>query len=124
MMNAQQKMKENVIALRMQRQFLDRPADVSEYEQLYRDIQPGKNVYWAGFGNPPSITFRAGFDDIEFNRRRQFERVLVKGRFQGGNLGWVVAEDMELFGCLYRKPINRFSQNQSDLLELIRRQGR
>ena len=122
-MSTQQTVRENIVALRMQRQCLDRPADVLGYEQLYRDIQPGKNVYWNGFGDPPSITFRAEFDDIEFNRRRQLDRRLVKGRFQGGNLGWVLAEDMELFGCLYQKPISRFSQNQSDLLELIRRQG-
>ena len=71
---------------------------------LYRDTQPGQNVYWHGFGEPPVLSFRAAFDDMEFNRQRQLQRKLVKGRFAGGNLGWVMAEDMELFACLYRKP--------------------
>ena len=81
--------KENIIGLRMERQFLTRKASEEEYVQLYRDTQPGQNEYWHGFGQPPVLSFRADFDDIEFNRQRQLERVLVKGRFQGGNLGWI-----------------------------------
>jgi len=37
-----------VIALRMERQHLTRKANESEYIQLYRDMQPGLNVFWNG----------------------------------------------------------------------------
>lgn len=116
-------MNEKIISLRMQRQHLTEKADREQYIRLYRDSQPGQNVYWNGFGQPPSLTFRADFDDIEFNRKRQLERHLVKGRFAGGNIGWIVPEDMELFAALYCRPLKAPSRIQLEILELIRRSG-
>lgn len=112
-----------VTALRMERQFLSRRADEDAYIQLYRDLQPGQNVYWNGFGDPPSITFRANFDDVEFNRARQAGRALIKGRFAGGNLGWIMPEDLELFAALYTRPLTKPAGTQLEILELIRRDG-
>lgn len=113
----------NIIGLRMERQFLCRKASEEEYEELYRNTQPGQNVYWHGFGQPPVLSFRTDFDDMEYNRVRQEERKLVKGRFQGGNLGWLDARDMELFACMCKKPLEHPLFVQSEMLELIRRQG-
>jgi len=113
----------NIIALRMDRQFLNHQANVEEYIKLYRDTQPGQNVYWNGFGDPPSITYRANFDDIEFNRQRQNSRELLKGRFQGGNLGWIVEQDMELFACMCIKTLDKPTRTQQTLFELINREG-
>lgn len=113
----------SIAALRMERQYLTRKANENEYIELYRDTSPGQNVYWNGFGDPPSITFRAGFDDIEYNRRRQKERLLIKGRFQGGNLGWIERDDLELFAGLAKKPLGLKTSLQSTLLELIEREG-
>jgi len=114
---------QNIIALRMERQFLSCKANEQEYCKLYRDTQPGQNVYWNGFGDPPSITFRANFNDIEYNRERQRTRELVKGRFQGGNLGWIESDDMELFACLCRKPLDKPTFVHQTFLDLIEREG-
>lgn len=114
---------EKITALRMERQFFTKPASECEYLALYRDTQPGQNVYWNGFGQPPTLTFRTEFDDKELNRQRQLRRELMKGRFQGGNLGWVCREDMELFAGLSRKPLELPTMEQSAVLELIRREG-
>ena len=114
---------QNIIALRMERQFLTRKANEAEYNRLYRDISPVQNVYWNGFGDPPSITFRAEFNDIEYNRARQNNRVLVKGRFQGGNVGFVELTELELFAGLYKKPIDKLNPIQAVLYELIEREG-
>ncbi|MCL2509206.1 MAG: hypothetical protein FWF05_08530 [Oscillospiraceae bacterium] len=111
------------IALRMERQHLTRKANEAEYIGLYRDMQPGQNVYWNGFGDPPSLTYRADFGDIDFNRRRQSDHALIKGRFAGGNLGWIVPEDMELFACLFQKPLSKPTGRQSALMELIEHEG-
>lgn len=116
-------MDKKIISLRMERQCLTHQADQDGYEALYRDTQPGQNVYWNGFGQPPTLVYRADFDDLAFNRRRQLDRALVKGRFAGGNLGWIVPEDMELFAALYRKPLTRPSADQLKLLELIETAG-
>lgn len=116
-------MNNKIISLRMERQFLIKKADESEYTTLYRDLQPGQNVYWNGFGDPPTLSFRAGFDDMEFNRERQLKRELIKGRFSGGNLGWIVPEDMELFIGLYRKPLTKPTADQMMVRELIEHSG-
>lgn len=112
-----------IISLRMERQCFINKADEDEYIKLYRDTQPGQNVYWNGFGQPPTLSFRADFDDIEFNRDRQLKRKLIKGRFSGGNLGWIVPEDMELFIALYRKTLVKPTEIQLRVLELIEREG-
>ena len=112
-----------ITALRMERQHLNKPATEAEYNALYRDTSPGQNVYWCGFGDPPSLTFRADFNDMEYNRERQRNRTLVKGRFQGGNLGWIESSDMELFACMCRKPLDRPTESQQTLMDVIEREG-
>ncbi|MBQ7223971.1 MAG: hypothetical protein IJX06_00210 [Clostridia bacterium] len=109
--------------LLIKRQHLVKKANVQQYLLLYRDLQPGQNVYWNGFGQPPTLSFRADFDDIEFNRERQNKRELIKGRFAGGNLGWIVPEDLNLFGALYRKPIDKFTDSQQIVMGLIEKNG-
>ncbi|MDO4333271.1 MAG: hypothetical protein Q4C58_11405 [Eubacteriales bacterium] len=113
---------ENIIALRMQRQCLKHHADQTEYEQLYRDLSPGLNVHWHGFGQPPCLVYRTDFDDVALNGKRQLKRELVKGRFQNGNIGFVEARMMELFACLYQKPY-RPAPYSDLLLHLIEREG-
>lgn len=115
-------MEKKTIALRMERQFLTKKANEDEYLTLYRDMQPGLNVYWNGFGQPPELSFRADFDDKEFNRDRQETRELVKLRLAGGNLGWIVEEDIELFAALYRKKLKP-DENVEMILNLIRQLG-
>jgi len=121
-MSSDKIVKNKIMALRMERQHLICKANEAEYIALYRDTQPGQNVYWNGFGNPPSLTYRAGFNDTEFNRKRQRARTLIKGRFSGGNLGWIMQEDLELFAALYMKPLNKPTPRHTTLLELINRE--
>ena len=111
-----------ITALRMERQYLTRKANETEYIDLYRDTQPGQNVYWNGFGDPPSLTYRADFNDIEFNRERQRTHALIKGRFTGGNLGWIMPDDLELFAAAFMKPLDKPLPRQLTLLELIERE--
>ena len=67
---------ENVTALRMRRHCLTRRAGAAEYDALYRDLSPGLNVHWHGFGQPPCLVERADFDDVEYNGRRQRHTLL------------------------------------------------
>lgn len=113
---------ENVTALRMRRHCLTRRAGAAEYDALYRDLSPGLNVHWHGFGQPPCLVERADFDDVEYNGRRQRQRILVKGRFQNGNIGFVEAAQMELFAGLYRRPYKP-TEHSELLRELIGREG-
>lgn len=116
-------MDDRILSLRMERQCFLKKADETEYMALYRDTQPGQSVYWHGFGEPPVLSFRTAFDDRELNRSRQLERKLIKGRFAGGNLGWIVEEDLELFASLYRKPLTMPAPEQTEVLTLIETAG-
>lgn len=109
---------ERIVLLRMARQGFAQPIDEREYPALYRDMQPGRSVYWNGFGQPPTLTPRAAFDDGEYNRLRS--RALVKVRL-AGMVGWIEAGDMPLFAALYCKPIARMTAAQETLLALLRR---
>jgi len=86
------------------------------------NMQPGQNVYWNGFGDPPSLTYRADFNDIEYNRERQKNRELIKGRFSGGNLGWIMPEDLELFTAAFVKPLDKFAPRQKTIMDLVERE--
>lgn len=116
-------MNQKIVALRMERQHLSCRATKAEYDDMYRDMQPGLNVYYNGFGTPPSLTYRADFNDMEYNQERQKNRTLLKGRFIGGNLGWIVPDDLELFVAAFAKPLTKFTPSQQILLDLIEREG-
>lgn len=111
-----------MIALRMRRQCLTAHADEKEYRKLYRDLSPGLNVHWHGFGQPPCLVYRTDFDDKAYNGKRQLEREIVKGRFQNGNIGFIEADQMELFACAYQKPY-RPREYSDFILHLIEREG-
>ncbi len=112
----------HITALRMARQGFSMPIGEADYEALYRDLQPGRNVYWNGFGQPPTLAPRLDFDDLEYNRLRQRSRALIKVRV-AGNLGWIAAEDLPLFAALYAKPIEAMTPAQETLCALLRREG-
>lgn len=116
---------ERIVLLRMARQGFAQPIDEREYPALYRDMQPGRSVYWNGFGQPPTLTPRAAFDDGEYNRLRQRSRALVKVRL-AGTVGWIEAGDMPLFAALYCKPIAREAapDRAAALAEVMRRFAR
>ncbi len=112
-----------IISLRMERQFLSQKANKEEYIELFKDTQPGQNVYWNGFGTPPNLVFRTDFNDMEFNRARILDRKLIKGRFCGGNIGWIMKEDIELFAAVYKKPLKNPSETTLKVLDIIEREG-
>ena len=115
-------MNNKITALRMERQYLTRKANEAEYNALYHDTQPVQ-CHGIGFGDPPSITYRADFDDVEYNRARQLDRRLLKGRFQGSSLGWIECGELELFIGLSRKPLDKPSPRHTTILELLEREG-
>lgn len=116
-------MNDPVLSLRMERQGLLSPVGEADYGPLYRDLQPGQSEYWHGFGMPPSLTFRTAFDDTAYNRRRQLDRTLIKGRFAGGNVGWIERRDLELFAALYRKPLTCPTPVDLAVMRLIENAG-
>jgi len=113
----------NMIWLRMKRQNLYEAVGRNEYETLFRNMSPVPTMYWTRPGDPPTLPSHADFDDYEYNTRCRARRELLKGRFGGGTIAYVTKEDMELFGCLYQKEISRYTQTQSEIIELFEQEG-
>lgn len=113
----------NITALKLQRQYITNPAALNEYEQLFRDMSPVPTVYWTSPGSPPTISYRAGFDDYSYNFTRREQRLILKGRFQNGSIGYIDSNDLELYAALYKKDIAKLSAMQMNILDLLEHEG-
>lgn len=116
--------KRAIVANRLRRQGLSRPArDEKEYLELVRRLQPIAPVANTMPGDPPKLLHRTTFDSGVLADELRGRRALVKGRFLGGNIGYVLAEDLALYGTVFRKRIERLNATQEQVLEALRYMG-
>ena len=114
----------NIIGLRMQRQCLGKAADSKEeYRELFRLMQPVTPIFFSRPGDPPCLVHRAGFDDKVHNDILRGHREILKARFQGGTVGYVAVEDLELYIAAFKKPIEKLTFKQKYILEVITHTG-
>ncbi len=113
-----------VLAHRLERQGLDRPAAGEEaYLRLVAALQPVAPVYFSRPGSPPRLVHRAAFDESRLADRWRARRALVKGRFWGGNIGYVLAEDLALYAAAFRRPLPRLSPLHEKILRTLKYEG-
>lgn len=110
------------LSLRFSRQHFQYPAGHDQYDMLFRDVSPVNTVGWCEPGRPPTMPPHAAFNDDEYNFAMRADRKILKGHF-GGRVGYVTAEDLNLFASLYRRPITRLTPDQQELFELIHYEG-
>jgi hypothetical protein len=95
---------ETVRAERTRRQRLDRPlARRDAYEGLFRTLQPATTGAYARPGSPPHLAHRTRFDGDAAAAALRRERRIVKGRFQGGGVAYVLG-DTDATGLAARAP--------------------
>ena len=112
--------KDAVLALRLERQRLtDKAVTSAQYEALFRLMQPVPPVYFSCPGDPPTLVHRAAFDDRLHNDSLRSSRTIVKGRFQGGTVGYVFADELELYIGAYRREIDRMTGRQQRIYDLL-----
>ena len=112
--------RETVLAWRMARQGLDEPVrSEPEYVTLVRLLQPVAPIANSMPGSPPRLVHRTAFDDSELADAMRGRCQLVKGRFWGGNIGYVLAEDLELYGAVFRKELKRFNPIQDQVYQAL-----
>ena len=70
-------------------------------------------------GLPPRLVHRVAFDDAELADRLRGWAELVKGRFWGGNIGYVLAGDLELYAAAFRKPLTRLNPLEERVLDVL-----
>lgn len=112
----------DLTALRLKRQCFNNTADSKKYDTLFRYMSPVQTVFWTEPGQPPHLPLHADFDDYSYNQRRRAMRDILKIRFSGC-VAYAAKEDLELFACLYKKEIDRYSDVQFEIMRLIEQEG-
>ncbi len=113
-----------VLAERMKRQRLTEPLRNSRpYLELFRLLQPVSTLFFTSPGDPPSLAPRAAFDEAKAADRLRANRTIVKGRFLGGGIGYVMADELGLYAGAFQKPLGAMNETQSIVLEAVRSAG-
>lgn len=114
----------DVLFERLKRQKLTLPLlSQNGYQDLFEFLQPVAPVYYSYPGSPPGLIFRTVFDNEEYADELRAERKMVKGRFNGNSIGYVLAKDLELYANAFSRPIRRFNATQQSVLEAIKTLG-
>lgn len=110
--------------LRMERQHLTKPIDsYQEYDKFFRLMQPVSPIYFSRPGEAPSLVFRTTFDDKMYNDKLRSNRKILKGRFQGGNIGYVFQDELALYAACYKKEIEYLDDLESYIYRLLTEEG-
>ncbi len=115
--------KDKAMYLSLKRQNLIKRNDNADYEKLFRLMSPVPTLFWTAPGEPPLIQYRHSDDDRTLNNYNRSSRTIIKGRFRGGNVGYIYADELPLFMAAYKKDIKRFSENDFIVLETLKNEG-
>ncbi len=114
----------NIIKLRMERLGFTAPAgNEAEYDELFRRLQPVSTEYFSEPGRPPSIRYRADFDDIEYNRLLRQNQDIIKARFQGSTISYVRRDELELYAAAFAKPLSKMNDTELELFTVLDQVG-
>ena len=95
---------ESILSARLKNQGLDRPLrDESAYPDLSRRLQPVSPIAMTYPGNPPALVKRTTFDSGNASDDLRGDRQVVKDRFLGGTVRYVLTKDLEDYAIVFRK---------------------
>ena len=113
-----------ILAARMQTQaFAPQCHGPEGYVKLFRKLQPVSPPAFAYPGSPPTLVGRTEFQEEPLVSRMRARREIVKGRFLGGTVGYVLAADLEDDANAFRRPITSPNSVQQDVLHAVRHAG-
>ncbi|MBN1218915.1 MAG: winged helix DNA-binding domain-containing protein [Anaerolineae bacterium] len=113
-----------ILTERLRRQHLTDPLPTADsYLELFRRLQPVSPVAFTRPGDPPRLIPRAHFNDGAEADRLRAQRRIVKGRFLGGSIGYVLAEDLALYANTFQRPLPYFNEIQETVLEAVQITG-
>lgn len=115
---------EAIRAERLVRQGLAKPLSrTAGFEALFRRLQPVSTGAQVRPGSPPRLVHRTRFDSEASADRLRGSRRIVKGRFQGGGVGYVHVDDLALYANAFRKPLGKVSETQEQVFDVLRSGG-
>ena len=113
-----------ILAERLRRQRLTDPLPTTDgYLDLFRLLQPVSPICFTRPGDPPRLVARTRFDDGSITNRLRAQRTIVKGRFLGGSIGYVLADDLALYANAFCKPLPWPNDIQQTVLESLQTAG-
>jgi len=116
--------RDSLLAERLRRQGLAQSASSEAgYLALFRRLQPVAPTYFSCPGNPPTLAHRVAFDDAELTGRWRERREVVKGRFLGGTIGYVLEGDLELYANACRRPLAKMTWLQRQVFTALENTG-
>ncbi len=70
-------------------------------------------------GSPPRLMHRCHGDDRALADALRARHDLLKGRFSGGRIGYVLAADFELYATAFRRPLKSLNSVQDRVLQVL-----
>ena len=109
-----------ILSARLERQRLASPIKSrKDYVPLFRSCQPVSPIYNTAPGSPPSLRLRTAFNDAAEADKLRADRIVVKGRFLGGGIGYVHAADLGLYANAFRKAPPKMDEIQEVLFDIV-----
>jgi len=110
--------------LRMERLGFSIPAESeAEYDEIFKKLQPVSTEYFTEPGRPPAIRDRALFDDVDYNRLLRQNQDIIKARFQGNTISYVLRDEFELYAAAFAKPISKVDDTMMELYTVLNQVG-
>lgn len=123
-MNTKAICRETILSERLRRQRFTKPLGKSEeYVELFRLLQPVSPIFFSRPGDPPRLVHRTKFDDGIRTDRLRAQREIIKGRFLGGNIGYVLVNDFELYANSFCCPLSKLNETQRTVLNAVKHVG-
>lgn len=116
--------KNAILAERLKRQGFSKPLKTrKDYLPLFRLLQPVSPIHFSYPGSPPGLVHRTTFDPLKAADQLRGKQTLVKGRFQGGGIGYVCADDLAVYAAAFCKPLKEMNYVQKTVYELLDEAG-
>ena len=113
-----------ILAECLRRQRLAEPLTTPDgYLALFELLQPVSPVHNTRPGDPPRLVHRRMFDDGLETDRLRAQRIIVKGRFLGGSIGYVLSRDLGLYANAFRRPLPLLNEQQQRVFETVQEAG-
>ena len=111
---------ETILAERMRRQKLIEPLKTHDgYAELFELLQSVSPISNTCPGDPPRLVHRTIFNDSAVTDRMRARRIIIKGRFSGGTIGYVLTKDLELYANAFRRPLSGFNEIQQMIFDAV-----
>lgn len=116
--------KKSIQSLRLLKQGLVKPAESEEeFRQLFRLLQPVTTIYYCRPGDPPSLVYRSCLESSIYTEKMRGREDILKGRFSGGKLAYVLFDDFALYANAFTREIEDYTEIQRTILHAIRTTG-